>query len=485
MLLTTTKQIAESCRADRPGSRPEVGGTLPPGMTLDADGVLSGTPEEAEDVAGNRELKPALAEASTVTSEPASPMRDLDGDGRADHLDNCFDVPNSDQADLDGDFVGDECDPQTCGNGVVESANRIRLGASLLEQCDDGNLIDDDGSSADCRDEDPDGDGVLSGTDNCPATANADQADADSDGVGDACDLCPGTVNPDQIDLDSDGLGDLCDPDDDADGVADVDDNCPRRPNSDQADADLDGRGDVCDLFPDDGDVDGDGLADGVDSCPFVANAGDTDTDGDGVGDACDVCGLIPNPAQADTDRDGYGDACDACVRIADVQEISVRPKLIVKKIGDGEDGNEKLVAKGEFFLSDPDGFGDIDPFAREAIITLSASSPRRIVAQAAVPPASAWTYNKKATKLQFKDKLGVNNGIIKLKVQDRSKKEPRRVKFKVVGKNGFWSVPSGDVPLQLTLSFGDGELGLCGETAFTAAECSANKKGTTVKCRR
>jgi hypothetical protein len=35
---------------------------------------------------------------------------------------------------------------------------------------------------------DPDGDGVVSGHDNCPAVANVSQADSDGDGFGDACD---------------------------------------------------------------------------------------------------------------------------------------------------------------------------------------------------------------------------------------------------------------------------------------------------------
>src|SRR5262249_6527391 len=35
---------------------------------------------------------------------------------------------------------------------------------------------------------DPDGDGVLVETDNCPAAANPSQADVDGDGTGDACD---------------------------------------------------------------------------------------------------------------------------------------------------------------------------------------------------------------------------------------------------------------------------------------------------------
>jgi hypothetical protein len=51
--------------------------------------------------------------------------------------DNCRLIPNTDQSDLDGDIMGDECDP------------------------------------------DDDNDGVLDGTDNCRTQPNPDQADAD------------------------------------------------------------------------------------------------------------------------------------------------------------------------------------------------------------------------------------------------------------------------------------------------------------------
>src|SRR5262249_19772887 len=39
---------------------------------------------------------------------------DTDGDGVIDCQDNCPTVPNPDQADLDGDGLGDRCDPQDC-----------------------------------------------------------------------------------------------------------------------------------------------------------------------------------------------------------------------------------------------------------------------------------------------------------------------------------------------------------------------------------
>ena len=56
----------------------------------------------------------------------------------------------------------------------------------------------------------PDDPSECSGTDNCPALANANQTDTDQDGVGDACDNCPDDINSDQADDDGDGVGNAC-----------------------------------------------------------------------------------------------------------------------------------------------------------------------------------------------------------------------------------------------------------------------------------
>lgn len=115
---------------------------------------------------------------------------DGDNDGVRNDVDNCPEVANTDQADVDQDGIGDACDP------VVDVV-------------------------------DTDQDGVQDRDDNCPTVANAGQADLDQDGIGDACD--------------SDRDGDARD---------DAVDNCPLVPNADQADLDRDGTGDACDPTP-------------------------------------------------------------------------------------------------------------------------------------------------------------------------------------------------------------------------------------------
>ena len=234
-----------------------------------------------------------------------SEAADSDGDGTPDSTDNCPQLSNPTQANFDGDFYGDACDPDDDNDGVGDSVDAFPF----------------DQSESSDSDSDGFGDNAA---DNCPFVWNADQADFDGDGMGDACDLdddndgqsdfhefnCldyAATLDPNRLapDFDGDNIPDCFDPDDDNDGINDNidsfpfdptrgqdaegdgfddnEDNCPFTWNADQADADGDGIGDVCDT-----DADNDGVDNGADNCPAAANADQADIDNDGIGDACD-----------------------------------------------------------------------------------------------------------------------------------------------------------------------------------------------------
>ncbi|MEM7092168.1 MAG: DUF6777 domain-containing protein [Actinomycetota bacterium] len=112
---------------------------------------------------------PAPTPTPTPTPTPACP--DQDGDGVCDPDDNCREVANPNQADVDNDDEGDACD--TCT--------------------------------------DTDGDLHCSETqDTCPNDWDPGLADSDGDGIGDVCDNCITLFNPNQVDANGDGIGDAC-----------------------------------------------------------------------------------------------------------------------------------------------------------------------------------------------------------------------------------------------------------------------------------
>ncbi|MEK6901002.1 MAG: thrombospondin type 3 repeat-containing protein, partial [Nanoarchaeota archaeon] len=205
-------------------------------------------------------------EANNIPRVPFNfpPPPDLDWDGVPNVQDNCVAVPNADQADIDGDDIGNVCDAQD--------------------------------------DRDNDNDSVRDEIDNCPAVANVDQADADDDDIGD-----------------------LCDNDNDQDGVDNDVDNCIFFPNANQVDADGDNQGDACDNDLNDGpqgDSDADGVQNAVDIfCPNTpagaqvneqgCSPAQLDRDGDGDLNGQDNCPEQANADQADADGDGIGDVCD------------------------------------------------------------------------------------------------------------------------------------------------------------------------------
>ena len=122
---------------------------------------------------------------------------DGDSDGVPDSTDNCPNVSNPLQGDLDGDGIGDLCDTDRDGDGVPNVSDNCAIVPNADQADLDGDLI------GNVCDADRDGDTVPNTTDNCPNVVNAGQVDSDHDGIGDACDSTP-TARKCDADFDSD-----------------------------------------------------------------------------------------------------------------------------------------------------------------------------------------------------------------------------------------------------------------------------------------
>ena len=149
-------------------------------------------------------------------------LSDGDEDGVTNDLDNCQDVANADQADLDQDGKGDVCDADIDGDGVPNADETAQGTSSDMADSDgDGGLDGEDALPLDASESsDRDGDGTGDNADAFPDDS-AETQDSDSDGVGDVRDAFD--EDPFEFeDTDGDGVGDVADPDDDGDGFSDA-----------------------------------------------------------------------------------------------------------------------------------------------------------------------------------------------------------------------------------------------------------------------
>ena len=130
-------------------------------------------------------------------------------------LDNCPDVSNPDQADVDGNRVGDACQRYYADS----DGDRIPDYGDECAQFFNPPPVPGDSGGVSCADlavADDDGDGVMNSRDSCPLVANPNQDpgdvcinDLDGDGVPNDRDNCPFVSNPNQA-IAEPGLGIAC-----------------------------------------------------------------------------------------------------------------------------------------------------------------------------------------------------------------------------------------------------------------------------------
>ncbi len=259
----------------------------------------------------------------------ATPI-DSDGDGIADAADVDDDGDGVDTVDEDRNNNGNPLDDDTDGDDIPDYLDVDDDGDGVHTADEDrnnnGNPFDDDTDNngvPDYLDLDDDGDGIPS-ADEVAAGCDPASLDGDQDEVPDADEWNGG------VDTDGDGTADCGDDDDDGDGVLTFEEGSGD-PDGDgipsylDDDSDNDGRSDAEEGFSDDdgdgianlldandqdgprGDLDGDGL-DNQGEAATGANPNNPDSDGDGVPDGAEVPDAA---APLDSDGDGIIDVLD------------------------------------------------------------------------------------------------------------------------------------------------------------------------------
>ncbi|MEW6269255.1 MAG: hypothetical protein AB1689_08170, partial [Thermodesulfobacteriota bacterium] len=258
--------------------------------------------------------------------------------------------------------------------------------------------------------------------------------------------------------------------------------------------------GDTCNVAAgtacsDDGEICSADVCDGSGACTHPA--GNAGTECRAPGDACEapaVCDGVStvcpaNPLLPDGDGDGDCDAVDVCTNVGGGQVFESKPKsrLVLSKINtDATAGNDGLTISAFFTLPAGHSFAEIEPDLQGVRVVLLAQdgTPRLDVA---VPGGLydkltkvGWKRSGNGKAWRFTDRsASPTGGINQVVINDKNTtKTPRRVKVLVKGKKSTYPVTGPDAPVQAIVTLGDdaaAAAGLCGESAYVAADCRLN----------
>lgn len=204
-----------------------------------------------------------------------------------------------------------------------------------------------------------------------------------------------------------------------------------------------------------------------------------------------------------DGDADGVCDASDPCTNTGGGQDFKLLPKskAVLAKINtDAVPGNDTLSLLGVFDLPAGHAFGEVSPQTTGARLVLRNTAGGTEL-DVTLPGGTyggsgtrGWKRNGSGTTWTYLDKTNdgtlssAHGGIFQLQILDRGKRTPREVMVKVKGKAGTYPVVAADSPIEAIVVLGGqsaGQAGLCGESAWSAANCTFNGPGSTLKCLR
>ena len=247
---------------------------------------------------------------------------------------------------------------------------------------------------------------------------------------------------------------------------------------------------------------------DGSGTCTHPpANAGTVCRASGGACDVAETCdgASVTCPADSgtpDSDADATCDGLDACTNAGHGQDFKPRPnpKLALQRINDNVNpGDDQLKFQGVFDLAAGESFASFDPsLTGVRVLLLNQFGGTEL--DVALPGGTyhgagtrGWKANGSRTRWKYADKTTdgmlttAYAGIYEVQVSDRDRRTPREVQVKVGGRFGSYPVVALDSPVRMIVVLGGQPAaidGMCGETAFVAADCTFNNIGTSLSCR-